>query len=48
LQTVLLLGHLQGLDDRLDAELITVFRHQAHLRGGDFPVDALRSFECDE
>ena len=32
---------------RLDAQLVTVFRHQAHLRGGDFPVDALRSLECD-
>jgi hypothetical protein len=34
--------------NRLDAELVTVFRYQAHLRGGDFPVDALRpTVECD-
>ncbi len=44
---VLLLGHPQGFCDRHDAELVTVFRYQAHLRGGDFPVDALRSLECD-
>ena len=37
----------RDLIGRLDAELVTVFRYQAHLRGGDFPVDALRSFECD-
>ncbi len=46
---VLLFGQPQGLGYRLDAELVTVFRYQAHFRGGDFPVDALRScFECDE
>ena len=41
------LGQAQRLHDRHDAELLTVFRYQAHLRGGDFPVDALRSLECD-
>ncbi len=41
------LGEAQRLHDCLDAELVTVFRYQTHLRGGDFPVDALRSFECD-
>src|SRR2546421_367296 len=46
---VRLLGQPQGFDYCLDAELITVFRYQAHFRGGDFPVDALRPcFECDE
>jgi hypothetical protein len=40
-------GEAQGLHNGLDAELVTVFRYQTHLRGGDFPVDALRSLECD-
>jgi len=41
-------GEPQRFCDGLDTELVTVIRYQAHLRGGDFPVDALRSFECDE
>ena len=41
-------GKPERLHNRLDAQLVTVFRYQSHLRGGDFPVDALRSFECDE
>ena len=45
---VCLFGEPERFDHRLDAQLVTVFRYQSHLRGGDFPVDALRSFECDE
>jgi len=34
--------------NRNNAELLTLFTYQAYLRSGDFPVDALRLFECYE
>ena len=45
---VCFLRQLERFHYRFDPQLVTVFRYQSHLRGGDFPVDALRSFECDE